>query len=66
MRDMTKGDIIKIIEDMPDNVSLEDILYELYVHSEIEAALDDVRHGRTVSNEEVMDHISNWLRSAGH
>jgi predicted transcriptional regulator len=61
----TKQEIIEMIKRMPDDASLEDILYELYVRSEIQAGLEDVRAGRTVSHEEVMQEITQWLQSAG-
>jgi predicted transcriptional regulator len=65
MPDVTKRDVIELIEKMPDDARLEDILYELYVRSEIEHGLSDLRNGRTLSHEEVMRSVSDWLQSAG-
>ncbi|HLF78134.1 MAG TPA: hypothetical protein VJB57_11670 [Dehalococcoidia bacterium] len=65
MAEVSKRDVIKLIEDMPENASLEDILYELYVRSEIERGLSDLREGRTLSHEEVARGVSEWLQSAG-
>ena len=65
MAEATKQDILKIIEGMPDDVSLEDVMYELYVRSEVLAGLEDFRAGRTVSHDEVMREFAKWLQSAG-
>jgi predicted transcriptional regulator len=65
MSESTKQQVLEIVQRMPDDASLEDIMYELYLRSEIRAGLEDVRAGRTVSHEEVMDDFAKWLRSAG-
>ena len=65
MAEVTKQQVLEIIEALPDDSSLEDIMYELYVRSELEAGLDDFEHGRTVSSEEVLQKISAWRQSAG-
>jgi predicted transcriptional regulator len=62
----TKHDVLKLIEEMPDDASLEDILYRVYVRAAIQRGLDDARKGRTLSHEEVMKDITAWLQSAGH
>jgi predicted transcriptional regulator len=60
----TKQDVLRIIEGMPDDASLEDILYELYLRAQVEAGLEDFRAGRTVSHDEVMREFAKWLQSA--
>ena len=65
MAEAMKQDVLRIIEGMPDDSSLDDILYELYLHSKVEAGLEDIRAGRTKSHEEVMREVAEWLQSAG-
>ena len=65
MAEATKQDVLRIIESMPDDASLDDILYELYFRAKVEAGLEDFRQGRTLSHEEVMQRITHWLQSAG-
>lgn len=42
-----------LIERLPEQVSWDEIMYELYVKQKIEAGLADVRAGRTVSHEDL-------------
>ena len=42
-----------LIEHLPDQVSWNDIMYELYVKQKIEAGMQAVADGRTVPHEEV-------------
>ena len=50
---MSKQEVLNVINTMPDDVSFEDVLYELYVMSNIQAGLEDIREGRVHSHEEV-------------
>ncbi|GJL53086.1 MAG: hypothetical protein NPIRA02_02180 [Nitrospirales bacterium] len=43
----------KIIDQLPDQATWDDIMYELYVKQKIEAGLADIEAGRTVSHEQV-------------
>ena len=56
---------LKIIEAMPDSVSLEDIMYELYFRQRIDRGLDELEQGRVVSHEEVKESLAGWLQSSG-
>ena len=56
---------LRMIELMPDDVSLEDIVYELYFRQRIDRGLDELDQGKTVSNEEVKRSVAKWLQSAG-
>lgn len=42
--------------------SFNDIIYELYVLSEIEKGEQDFREGRVVSHEDVKKMLGRWLR----
>jgi hypothetical protein len=61
----TKQDVLKLIENMPDDASLQDILYEIYFRAVVERGLDDIRNRRTVSHEQVVEDVARWLQSAG-
>jgi len=50
---MSKQEILSVIQALPEDVSFEDALYELYVMSNIKAGLDDFKNGRVRSHEEV-------------
>lgn len=60
-----KEEAIALISSLPDNVSLEDIHYHLYIQEKVkrgEAAIDD---GRTLSQEEAEQRIQQWQESSG-
>ena len=50
---MSKQEVLSVIDAMPDEVSFEDIMYELYVMSNIKARLDDCANGCVRSHEDV-------------
>ena len=55
----------QIIDALPDEATLDDIMYAMYVRKNIERGLRDIEEGNTVSHEEVMEEIDEWLKSAG-
>lgn len=57
----TKQDVIRFINGLPENVTLEDILEELQVRAKIEKGLQDLNTGKTVSHDEVKEKLSKWL-----
>lgn len=48
-----KDEIISFLKTLPDDITLEKIIYHLFVKQKILNALDDVEQGRTYSHEEV-------------
>lgn len=60
-----KEDVVRLIQSLPDDCTVEDIHYHLYVHQKIERGLSDVEQGRTVSQQEAERRVSEWLESHG-
>ena len=56
-----KEDVRKMLDQLPDEASLEDIQYHIYVWQKIARGLDDVKAGRTVSQEDIEERMSRWL-----
>lgn len=56
-----KEEVRKLLDTLPEDSSLEDIQYHIYVREKIERGLRDVREGRTMSQEEVERRMSRWL-----
>jgi predicted transcriptional regulator len=56
-----KEAVLDIVSKMPDEATLSDIMYELYVRHEIEEGLRDIDEGRTISHEEAMKRLERWL-----
>jgi hypothetical protein len=57
-----KREAIELIEQLPDNSSLEDIQYHLYVREKVENGLRDLKEKRTLSQREVERRMKKWLR----
>jgi predicted transcriptional regulator len=51
----------KMLDQIPDDASFEDIQYHIYVQEKIERGLRDIEEGRVVSEEEVEKRMSKWL-----
>ncbi len=51
-----------ILDELPDECSLEDISYHLYVRAHVEAGLADIDAGHVVPHEQVMREAAAWLR----
>jgi hypothetical protein len=50
----------QIIDNLPEDATLEDIMYAMYVRQQIELGLRNIEAGDTVSHEEVMREIDKW------
>jgi predicted transcriptional regulator len=57
-----KGEVAELLARMPENCSLDDIQYHLYVMQKIEHGLQDAREGRVYSQDEVEKRLAKWLK----
>ena len=58
----TKETVRALLDRLPDDCSIDDVLYHLYVIQAIEQGQADSRAGRTMSHEEVADALRRkWL-----
>ncbi len=55
-----KEEVRRILDSLPDNATLEDIQYRIYVRQSIAEGLRDVDEGRVVSQEEVERRMARW------
>lgn len=56
-----KEKVRKMLDQIPDDASFEDIQYHIYVREKIERGLKDVEEGQVLSQEEVEHRMSKWL-----
>lgn len=56
-----KHDVEILLNKLPDDCSVEDIQYHLYVLDKVRRGLEDARVNGTLSQEEVESHLSKWL-----
>jgi len=50
-----KEDIIKLIQELPDDATLEDIQYHLFVKQKLLRAEEQTKEGKTVPHEHIME-----------
>lgn len=58
----TKQQILKAIERLPDNASVEDALERLYLLYKIERGLRQADRGDLISQEEARQRMARWLK----
>ncbi len=50
-----------ILDQLPEETSLEEVQYRLYVREKIEHGLEDVAAGRVISQAEAEQRMAKWL-----
>lgn len=62
VRGMTaKQEARSLLEKLPDNCSIEDIQYHLYVLEKVRSGLEDARQNGATSQEDAESRLSKWL-----
>jgi predicted transcriptional regulator len=56
-----KDEVRKLLDGLPDEASLEDIQYEVYVLDEIRRGTEEIDRGYGVEHEEVKRRLAKWL-----
>lgn len=58
--------VINAVKDMPENVSMRDILISLKLLTSINEGLDDTRRGAVTAHEDVVKQFETWItKSSG-
>lgn len=57
-----KREALALIQQLPDNSSLEDIQYHLYIREKVEHGLRDLKSKKTLSQKEVERRMKKWLK----
>ncbi len=55
-----KKEALQAIETLPDDATMKDIMYRLYVIEKIQRGLDAIYRGETVSLEELEREVDSW------
>ncbi len=50
-----KEDIVKLIQELPDDATLEDIQYHLFVKQKLLRAEEQIKEGKIIPHDEVME-----------
>jgi predicted transcriptional regulator len=56
-----KDQVIKIIESLPEDITLDDVMAELYFKLQVDAGLKELDEGKGIPHEEVERRMSRWL-----
>jgi hypothetical protein len=56
-----KEEVRRLLETLPDDASLEDIQYHIYVRQKIRLGLEDVAEGRTLPEQEFDTRMAKWF-----
>ncbi len=57
----TKDAVIEMIRRLPEDATVDDIMYELYVRKKVLSSLDDLDDGKGIPHEEVQKEFARWL-----
>ena len=57
-----KEEVREILDRLPDDATLEDIQYELYVRQKIRQGLQDEAEGQVISHDELKERMAKWLQ----
>jgi hypothetical protein len=60
-----KEAVIRLVQSLPDDCTMDDIHYHLYVREKVERGLRAIEEGKVVSEEEADRRIEEWLSSSG-
>jgi predicted transcriptional regulator len=60
-----KEEVLRLIQSLPDDCTLEQIQYQLYLREKVQEGLADIEAGRVVSHEEAKRRIAAWRRPSG-
>lgn len=56
-----KATVRRVLKEMPDDASFEDIQYHIYVCDKIERGLAEVHEGHVIEQEDVERRMQKWL-----
>ena len=59
----TKEEVLRVLDTLPEDVSLEDVQYHLYVLQHIDRARMDVDAGRVIAQDEAERRMARWLEA---
>ncbi len=56
-----KQEVIKMIQQMPEEVTVDDIMAELYFRQKVDLGLKELNEDKGISHEEVKERLKKWL-----
>ena len=59
---MKKQSLVQMVSELPQEFNLDELFEKLVVLEKIEAGLNDVKNGRTISHAKVKKEVKKWLK----
>lgn len=57
-----KDQVKRMVDAMPDDVSVDDIIAELFFKLQVDAGLKELDEGKGIPHDRVKDRIAKWLK----
>ena len=59
---MKKQSLVQVVNELPQEFNLDELMEKLVVLEKIESGLSDIKNGRTISHEKVKKEVKKWLK----
>ncbi len=56
-----KQEVQKILDQLPEDATLEEVQYHIYVRQKVEQGLKDLEDGRVLTQAQVEQRLSRWI-----
>jgi len=56
-----KQQVIQMVKTLPDNVTVDDVMAELYFKIQVDTGLKELNEGKGIPHEDVEKRMSKWL-----
>ncbi len=56
-----KQDVQELLNHLPEDSTIEDIQYHLYVLEKVRRGRNDIKNGRTLTHEQAKERLQKWL-----
>ena len=57
----TKEKVMQMIQQLPDDVTVDDIFSELYLKLQVDFGLRELDEGKGIPHQKVKEHMSKWI-----
>ncbi|MBF0464337.1 MAG: hypothetical protein HQK88_08065 [Nitrospirae bacterium] len=59
---LQKKEIYNLIDDLPDLVEIDEVIYRLYLRQKLESAESDINEDNLISHEDMVKETVNWFK----
>ena len=59
---LAKQQILEMINNLPEEIDVDELMYRLYLWQKLQSAEDDVSKGRLLSHEDLTKESSQWFK----